>query len=70
MIKIGDAMWMLSIHRHGRITDAGAEIARRARTGYLRTVLPEHLVPRTQNQQIGAAVPRRRVRAKASQRHK
>jgi len=72
MVKIGDAMWMLSIHRHGRITDAGAELASRARIAYLRTVLPEHLVPRKQKQQTGAAapIPRRRVRAKASQSHK
>jgi AcrR family transcriptional regulator len=66
MIKISDAMWMVSIYRHGRITDEGAELARRARTGYLRTVLPEYLPPRPQNKQIRAVDTRRRTRAKAS----
>jgi AcrR family transcriptional regulator len=47
VIRINDAMWMLSIHRHGTITDEAAESARRARTAYLRTFLPEFLPRRT-----------------------
>jgi AcrR family transcriptional regulator len=49
MIVIGDALWMLSIHRHGKITPAGAELASRARIGYLRMILPESLAPRAKS---------------------
>jgi hypothetical protein len=48
LIVINDAMWALSIHRHGTITDEMEEQARRARTAYARTFLPEYL-PRRQN---------------------
>ena len=70
MIRVNDAMWMLSIYRHGSITDEGAELARRARTAYLRTVLPEYLPPNPRNKQVNAPETRRGVRAKASRRHK
>lgn len=43
MIVINDALWMLSIHEHGAITEAADEQARRARVNYLRMVLPEVL---------------------------
>jgi AcrR family transcriptional regulator len=43
MIVINDAIWMLSIHRHGSITEASVIQASRARTAYMRTFLPEYL---------------------------
>ncbi len=43
VIVISDAIWSLSIHRHGFITDAMEEQARRARIAYSRTFLPEYL---------------------------
>jgi len=43
VIVINDAIWSLSIHRHGRITDEMEEQARRARIAYSRTFLPEYL---------------------------
>ncbi|NIJ39706.1 AcrR family transcriptional regulator [Sphingopyxis panaciterrae] len=43
VIVINDAIWSLSIHRHGLITDAMEEQARRARIAYSRTFLPEYL---------------------------
>lgn len=46
VIAINDAIWSLSIHRHGLITDAMEEQARRARIAYSRTFLPEYLPPR------------------------
>lgn len=46
MIVINDAIWSLSVHSHGIITDEAAEQARRARTAYGRTFLPEYLVRR------------------------
>lgn len=48
LIVINDAIWALSIHRHGTITDEMEEQARRARTAYTRTFLPEYL-PRRQD---------------------
>jgi AcrR family transcriptional regulator len=68
MIRINDAMWMLSFYRHGSITDEGAELARRARTAYLRTVLPEHLPRRARTKQAGATKTRRGVHAKPKRR--
>lgn len=43
VIAINDAIWSLSIHRHGLITDTMEEQARRARIAYSRTFLPEYL---------------------------
>ena len=43
VIVINDAIWSLSIHRHGHITDEMEEQARRARIAYSRTFLPEYL---------------------------
>ena len=43
VIVINDAIWSLSIHRHGHITDDMEEQARRARIAYSRTFLPEYL---------------------------
>lgn len=43
VIVINDAIWSLSIHRHGLITDEMEEQARRARIAYSRTFLPEYL---------------------------
>lgn len=43
IIVIGDALWSLSIHRYGTITDEMEEQARRARIAYTRTFLPEYL---------------------------
>ncbi|MBL8271290.1 TetR/AcrR family transcriptional regulator [Steroidobacter sp.] len=43
IIVINDAVWALSIHRHGQITDEMEEQARRARIAYARTFLPEYL---------------------------
>jgi AcrR family transcriptional regulator len=43
VIAINDALWSLSVHRHGYITDEMAEQARRARIAYSRTFLPEYL---------------------------
>jgi len=47
LLVINDAMWTLSVHRHGVITDAYEEQARRAREAYCRTFLPEYLPLRT-----------------------
>ncbi|MGH6650962.1 MAG: TetR/AcrR family transcriptional regulator [Sphingopyxis sp.] len=47
VIVINDAIWSLSIRRHGLITDAMEEQARRARIAYSRTFLPEYLPLRT-----------------------
>lgn len=47
VIAISDAIWSLSIHRYGVITDAMEEQARRARIAYSRTFLPEYLPLRT-----------------------
>ena len=47
MIVINDALWMLSIHREGAITDQAEEQASRARIAYLRTFLPEYLPQRS-----------------------
>lgn len=44
---INDAIWALSIHRYGLITDKMEEQARRARVAYSRTFLPEYLPLRT-----------------------
>lgn len=43
LLVINDALWALSVHRHGIITDAYDEQARRAREAYCRTFLPEYL---------------------------
>ncbi|WP_421854341.1 TetR/AcrR family transcriptional regulator [Novosphingobium sp.] len=43
LLVINDAIWTLSVHRHGTITDAYEEQARRAREAYARTFLPECL---------------------------
>lgn len=43
VIVISDAIWALSIHRYGYITDEMEEQARRARIAYTRTFLPEYL---------------------------
>lgn len=43
LLVINDAIWTLSVHRHGVITDAYEEQARRAREAYARTFLPEYL---------------------------
>lgn len=43
LLVINDAIWALSVHRHGCITDAYEEQARRAREAYSRTFLPEYL---------------------------
>jgi hypothetical protein len=39
MIVINEAIWALSYHRHGRITDEMAERARLARVSYAQTFL-------------------------------
>lgn len=46
LLVINDAIWTLSVHRHGVITDAYEEQARRAREAYARTFLPEYLARR------------------------
>jgi AcrR family transcriptional regulator len=46
LLVINDAVWTLSVHRHGVITDAYEEQARRAREAYARTFLPEYLARR------------------------
>lgn len=43
MLVINDALWALSVHRHGVITDAFEEQASRAREAFCRTFLPEYL---------------------------
>lgn len=43
LLVINDAIWTLSVHRHGTITDGYEEQARRAREAYARTFLPEYL---------------------------
>ncbi len=43
VIVINDAIWSLSVHRYGYITDPMEEQARRARIAYARTFLPEFL---------------------------
>lgn len=43
VILISDAIWSLSIHRSGVITEEMEEQARRARIAYSRTFLPEYL---------------------------
>lgn len=42
-VVISDAIWTLSVHRHGTITDAMYEQSRRAREAFGRTFLPEYL---------------------------
>lgn len=49
LLVINDALWALSVHRHGTITDALEEQARRAREAYCRTFLPEYLPRRAEN---------------------
>lgn len=51
VIVINDAIWSLSIHRHGVITDEMEEQARRVRIAYSRTFLPEYLALRTDGMQ-------------------
>ena len=51
LLVINDAMWSLSVHRHGTITDAYEEQARRAREAYCRTFLPEYLPLRSTTEQ-------------------
>lgn len=46
LLVINDALWTLSVHRHGIITNAYEEQARRAREAYVRTFLPEYLPAR------------------------
>jgi len=41
--EIVDLMFMLSVNKHGRITDEMAEEAKRAGVAYLRQYLPEFL---------------------------
>jgi len=43
MIVINEAIWALSYHRHGRITDEMAERARLARVAYAKTFIAKHL---------------------------
>jgi AcrR family transcriptional regulator len=43
LLVINDAIWTLSVHRHGAITDAYEKQARLAREAYACTFLPEHL---------------------------
>jgi hypothetical protein len=43
LLVINDAIWTLSVHRHGVITQTYEEQARRAREAYARTFLPECL---------------------------
>ena len=47
MMIMSDALWSLSVHRWGYITDEMAEQAGRARIAYGRTFLPEYLPLRT-----------------------
>lgn len=51
LLVINDAIWTLSVHRHGVITDAYEEQARRAREAYCRTFLPEYLPLRAASEQ-------------------
>jgi AcrR family transcriptional regulator len=51
LLVINDAIWTLSVHRHGTITDAYEEQARRARETYARTFLPEYLPLRIRAEQ-------------------
>lgn len=53
LLVINDALWTLSVHRHGIITDAYEEQARRAREAYSRTFLPEYL-PIRQTESVSA----------------
>ena len=53
LLVINDALWALSVHRHGLITDAYEEQARRAREAYSRTFLPEYL-PQRPSEEIAA----------------
>jgi len=43
VIVVNEAIWALSYHRHGRITDEMNERARLARVSYARTFLPQQL---------------------------
>lgn len=43
LLVISNAIWALSFHRHGHITDEMAARARLARVAYARTFLPERL---------------------------
>lgn len=43
LLVINDALWALSVHRHGFITDELEDKARRARFAYARTFLPEYV---------------------------
>jgi AcrR family transcriptional regulator len=52
LLVINDALWTLSVHRHGLITDASEEQARRAREAYARTFLPEYLPTRPPNTEV------------------
>lgn len=42
-LVVSDALWTLSVHRHGLITDEIYEQSRRAREAFGRTFLPEYL---------------------------
>ncbi|MCB9954465.1 MAG: TetR/AcrR family transcriptional regulator [Parvularculaceae bacterium] len=46
-IIISDAIWSLSVHRHGIITEEYHEQAKRARIAYCRTFLPEYVPHKT-----------------------
>jgi hypothetical protein len=43
LLAISNAMWALSFHRHGEITEDMAARARLARVAYARTFMPERL---------------------------
>jgi AcrR family transcriptional regulator len=46
MAAINDAIWSVYLLRDGHLSDGAKLYARRGRTAYLRTVLPEYLTPR------------------------
>jgi AcrR family transcriptional regulator len=50
LLVINDAIWTLSVHRHGTITDGYEAQARLAREAYARTFLPEYLPLRAQTE--------------------
>lgn len=55
MLVVNDAIWTLSVHRHGYITTELDEQARRAREAYTRTFLPEYAPLRDQAQPQAAS---------------
>jgi AcrR family transcriptional regulator len=55
LLVINDALWALSVHRHGTITDGYEEQARRAREAYVRTFLPEYLPARRPDGEAASA---------------